>query len=114
MLSSPGWTIGQPDAEQARALQAALRISHPMALVLVQRGLSEPEAAQRFLEPRLQRLRAPEGMAGFARAVERLARALCAGEVVGVFGDYDVDGVTTAALLAWYLRGCGAKVHAEV
>src|SRR5262249_34526436 len=48
-------------------------------------------------------LRRPDGLAGFAGAVERIVEAVRGGERIGVFGDYDVDGVTTAALLGGFL-----------
>src|SRR5206468_3924505 len=55
-------------------------------------------------------LRRPDGMADLAKALERLAAALGAGETIGVFGDYDVDGVTTAAVLTAALRAFGGRV----
>src|SRR5579885_2040236 len=108
------WVIGTPDAALARTLAAELSLSHTTALVMVGRGLHDAAEAQRFLAPRLAALRAPDAMAGFSRAVERLAAAVRAGEPIGVFGDYDVDGVTTAALLTSFLRACGATVHVRV
>ena len=108
------WKIAEPDAERARALAAELALSEPTARVMIARGLADPDAARRFLAPRLGELRTPERMAGFARAVERLASAVRGGEPIGVFGDYDVDGVTTAALLTSFLRACGATVHPRV
>src|SRR5439155_6187502 len=82
----------------------------------------DPERGRRFLAPRLADLRSPDGglagathaMAGFSRAVERLGRAVLDGETVGVFGDYDVDGVTTCALLSRYLLDLGARVVPRV
>lgn len=64
--------------------------------------------------PRLAELRPPAGLAGFERGVERIARAVQAGEPIAVFGDYDVDGVTTAALLTAFLRAAGAPVITQV
>src|SRR5262252_2322346 len=98
------WVIAQPDAEQARALAEELAIAMPTALVMVGRGLRDPDDARKFLAPRLGALRPPDRMAGFARAVERLARAVRTREPIGVFGDYDVDGITTTALLASFLH----------
>ena len=59
-------------------------------------------------------MRPPLGLAGMSRAVGRIADAVERGERIGVFGDYDVDGVTTAALLTSFLRGAGAQVEATV
>jgi single-stranded-DNA-specific exonuclease len=105
------WAIGQPDVGQARALAGELRLSHTTALVLVARGLTQPADARRFLAPRLAELRTPDGMAGFTRAVERITSVVRSGAAIGVFGDFDVDGITTAALLTTFLRACGATVH---
>ncbi len=83
------------------------------ARVLVGRGIVRADAVSKFLEPRLSDLRRPDGMADLPRAVDRLVAALGAGETIGVFGDYDVDGVTTAATLASALRAFGGKVIAR-
>ncbi|MCE9579290.1 MAG: single-stranded-DNA-specific exonuclease RecJ, partial [Deltaproteobacteria bacterium] len=56
----------------------------------------------------------PEGLAGFAEAIARIAGAITRGERIGVFGDYDVDGVTTCALLTQFLRAAGAAVEPRV
>jgi single-stranded-DNA-specific exonuclease len=53
-------------------------------------------------------------MAGFAQAVDRLGRAVRTGELVGIFGDYDVDGVTATAVLTSFLRGIGGRVVRRV
>jgi single-stranded-DNA-specific exonuclease len=111
------WTLRAPDPARARALADAVRISPVTAQLLINRGVDDPERARRFLAPRLAELRRPDGdaaMAGFAAAVERLARALAHHETVGVFGDYDVDGVTSCALLASFLGDAGGRVVARV
>ncbi len=92
------------------ALAAEARLRPLTARVLVGRGILGAETAMKFLEPRLADLRRPEGMPDLPRALERLVAALGAGETIGVFGDYDVDGVTTAAVLASAFRAMGGKV----
>ncbi len=76
--------------------------------------MSEPSDAQGFIDPRLAALRPPAGLAGLKAAVGRLADAVMQGQRIGVFGDYDVDGVTTAALLTSFLRASGATVECAV
>lgn len=79
--------------------------------------MSDVEAARGFLEPKLGGLRRPEGsagLAGFAVAADRVTAAVLRRERVAVFGDYDVDGVTTCALLTSFLRACGADVVPRV
>ncbi len=95
-------------------LARGLGVRDVTARCLVARGLGELDVARAFLEPRLGGLRKPDGMAGFAVAADRVTRAVLRGERIAVFGDYDVDGVTTCALLTSFLRGCGAEVIARV
>jgi single-stranded-DNA-specific exonuclease len=95
-------------------IASALRVRVPTARCLVGRGVNEPGDAQGFIDPRLAALRPPSGLAGMPRAVGRIADAVQRGERIGVFGDYDVDGVTTAALLTSFLRAVGAQVEPMV
>lgn len=91
-----------------------MRIRRATARCLVARGVSEPNDAKGFVDPRLAALRPPVGLAGLPRAVDRIATAVQRGERIGVFGDYDVDGVTSAALLTSFLREAGATVEVAV
>jgi single-stranded-DNA-specific exonuclease len=75
--------------------------------VLVQRGLTDPEAAAAWLDPKLKSLGDPFALPDLDRAVERLLEAIERGERVTVFGDYDVDGLTSATLLAEVLEVAG-------
>ncbi|HEU5056178.1 MAG TPA: single-stranded-DNA-specific exonuclease RecJ [Kofleriaceae bacterium] len=84
------------------------------ARVLAGRGIVDPALARAYLEPKLAELRPPAGLAGLSRAVDRICRAVCAGEQVGCFGDYDVDGVTTAALVTGFLRRVGVTAWPRV
>src|SRR5262245_47615332 len=100
----PRLRVRDVDTLVVRRLEAELRVRGTTARCLAGRGVREPDAARAYLEPRLAGLRRPDGLAGFAGAVERMIGALAGGERIGVFGDYDVDGVTTAALLGTFLR----------
>nr|MBA3396081.1 single-stranded-DNA-specific exonuclease RecJ [Deltaproteobacteria bacterium] len=102
------------DEQIVGCLATALRVRPATARCLAVRGVSDPRDAQGFIDPRLAALRPPTGLAGLARAVERIADAVQHGERIGVFGDYDVDGVTTAALLTSFLRASGATVEVAV
>jgi single-stranded-DNA-specific exonuclease len=95
-------------------IAGALRVRPATARCLVARGVVEPQDAQGFIDPRLAALRPPAGLAGLSQAVGRIADAVLAGERIGVFGDYDVDGITTAALLTSFLRASGAHVECAV
>jgi single-stranded-DNA-specific exonuclease len=108
------WIVAPPDRDAAGRLGEAIGWSPLGAQLLLNRGVSGPVEAQRYLVPRLADLRPPDGMAGFGVAVERLERALAAGETIGLFGDYDVDGVTSCALLASFLGDAGGRVAPRV
>lgn len=95
-------------------LASSLRVRQATARCLAVRGVTEPQDAQGFIDPRLAALRPPAGLAGLAIAVGRLADAIMRGERIGVFGDYDVDGVTTSALLSSFMRAAGATVEVAV
>jgi single-stranded-DNA-specific exonuclease len=95
-------------------LGSELRLNPLIARVLVARGQRDAALASRFLRPQLADLRPPAEMAALPQAVGRLARAFRAEELVGVFGDYDVDGVTSAALIGDYLVRAGARVTLRV
>ncbi|HTE55283.1 MAG TPA: single-stranded-DNA-specific exonuclease RecJ [Kofleriaceae bacterium] len=108
------WTIRDVHGGTVSALSAALGVRQVTARCLAGRGIVDPGLARSYLEPRLAELRPPAGLAGLSRAVDRLCRAVCAGERIGCFGDYDVDGVTTTALVAGFLRQLGASALARV
>lgn len=102
------------DEQIVTKLATALRVRPATARCLAARGVLDPREAQGFVDPRLAALRPPAGLAGLPRAVGRIADAVERGERIGVFGDYDVDGVTTTALLTSFLRSAGAQVEAAV
>ncbi|HVE82974.1 MAG TPA: DHH family phosphoesterase, partial [Myxococcales bacterium] len=102
--------LPEPREEAAAGLSKELGV-HPLcARVLVARGHGTAEAAARFLALRLSDLPDPFLMKGLKPAVERLARALGAGEKITLWGDYDVDGVCSTALLSLFLESLGGKV----
>lgn len=72
-------------------------------------GLGRAEDARRFLNPRLQELDDPFRITHMAEAVERVLQALSAGDSIAIFGDYDVDGVTSTVILLDLLRRFGAN-----
>jgi single-stranded-DNA-specific exonuclease len=82
-----------------------------VARLLVLRGLSEPAAAERFLNPSLDQFHDPYCMADMRAAVERLRAAIARGEKVLIYGDYDVDGITATVVLLTALRALGARVE---
>src|ERR1035438_598085 len=100
----------QPAGDAALGLARALRVTRTAGAAVGARGLVDADESQRFLDPRLAHLTVPDAMKDRAEAVARIARAVRAKERVCVFGDYDADGVTAAALLTDVLRTLGAEV----
>jgi single-stranded-DNA-specific exonuclease len=98
------------DGPAVAALSAALSLPPHVCQLLVARGFADPDAAKRFLRPRLEHLHAPSLMLDLDRAVERLVRAIRDGELIMVHGDYDVDGMCSTALLTRAMRGWGGRV----
>jgi single-stranded-DNA-specific exonuclease len=94
---------------QARALTIAQRSGVPelLARVLAGRGV-EVDAVEAFLDPSLKRMMPePHTLTDMEQASTRIADAIVKEERIAIFGDYDVDGATAAALLCRYLRHCG-------
>jgi single-stranded-DNA-specific exonuclease len=102
--------IRPPDPAASASLAQALGLAPATAQVLLHRGLRDADAARRFLTPRLADLTPPAAMVDRELAGDRLARAVRAGERIAVFGDYDVDGTTSAAILSGILEQLGAEV----
>jgi single-stranded-DNA-specific exonuclease len=103
------WTCPPPQPLLAAQLARTLKLSPLLAQCLLNRGLSEPEAIAGFLEPRLRGLADPFLLPEMTAAVERLLLARARHETIVVFGDYDVDGVTSTALLLEVLEQLGYR-----
>ena len=93
------WLLPSTDPRDVAALSSALRIAQPAAGILVHRGLGDPAAARRFLQPSLDELHDPLTMRDMPRAVARLREAIREGQKILIYGDYDVDGTTSVVLL---------------
>ncbi len=78
-----------------------------LARLLVTRGITDPEAAERFLAPSLSHLHSPYLMAGMQAAVERIEAAIERKEGILIYGDYDVDGTTAIVILKTAIELCG-------
>ena len=108
-LAQKRWGDPLPAASaEAAALAEELGILPALARVLLRRGIKSAGAARAFLYPSQEQLHSPWLMKGMEAAVERICAALERGEKIVVHGDYDVDGITAAALLVEALRELGA------
>ncbi len=93
------WLLPDLDGGAVESLSRALGIGAPAAGVLYGRGFHDADSARRFLCPSLDDLHDPLAMRGMDCALERLTRAIHRGETILVYGDYDVDGATSVAIL---------------
>lgn len=105
------WRLAPCDEATAVALADALRIPLPAARLLTARGHRTEDEVDRFLNPRLSDLGDPFDLPAMDAAVARIWKALDAKERIVVFGDYDVDGITSTALLVQVLRALGGDAH---
>ena len=106
------WTLATPQPLLTGQLAAQLKISPLLAQCLLNRGLSEPTAIEKFLVPRLKNLADPFLLPNMEAAVARLLRAHEHEEPLVIFGDYDVDGVTSTTLILEVLRKLGWRAEA--
>jgi single-stranded-DNA-specific exonuclease len=106
----PRWDTLNCDDAAADTLAAALKISPIVAKLLCQRGLSDPELADRFLHPSLDHLHDPMLLKDMDVAVDRILAAIARKEKIAIHGDYDVDGVTSTVILRRALELLGGDV----
>ena len=93
------WNFHSHDEKSIKRLSGSLRVSPLVAQVLLSRGYESPEDARRYLEPKLSNLHDPTLLPGVSEAADRIVKAIENGRRVTIYGDYDVDGVTSTALL---------------
>ena len=108
------WEICPVDGNAVACLSRELNIPNIIARLLVLRGVTDPESAQRFLNPALNQLHDPFLLADMKPAVARLCRALEQREKILIYGDYDVDGTMAVVVLLTALRGLGGQVEAFI
>ena len=113
-LTGRRWRLRDADGREALALAQRLAIPEIVGRVLAARGIGLEEASA-FLEPTLRAfLPDPSLLKDMDAACERLAAAVMQGETIAIFGDYDVDGATSAALLTRYLAQVGARARVYI
>lgn len=102
--------ILKPDPKAIQEIYRCLGCHPVTAAVLVNRHLVCIEDVKRFLSPSLKNLRDPGSIVDMQPAIERIAQAIYRKEPILVFGDYDVDGITSTVLLYEFLTKTGARV----
>ncbi|HTQ30423.1 MAG TPA: single-stranded-DNA-specific exonuclease RecJ [Opitutaceae bacterium] len=105
------WTYTPPPADEVGALSRAAGVSPVLAELLLRLGLRDAATAEKFLRPALAGLADPFLLQNLEGAAARLRAALANREPIVVLGDYDVDGVTSTALLVSILRRFGAELR---
>jgi single-stranded-DNA-specific exonuclease len=120
------WIPKATDAAAVESLAASLqsdsafrgtpiaRSASILAPLLVRRGISSAEEAQRFLSPSLAHLHVPEQMTGLRAAVDRLDAAIERKEPILIYGDYDVDGTMAVIILKTAIELCGGSADFHV
>ncbi len=110
ILSSKRWLIQPPHPKQQVAISNALHIHPIVAQLLVNRGIETIEEARQFLFSEISSLHDAFLLKDMEKAVARIKKARDAQELVLIYGDYDVDGVASSAILNQILRRFGVKV----
>lgn len=106
------WLLKElPTYAQVEELSKAININSYLATILVQRGITDFERAKNFFRPSLEHLHDPFLMKGMEKAVARLKKAIDSQEKILIYGDYDVDGTTSVALVYSYLRKFYSKIE---
>jgi len=104
------WKLTSVDDHSVQEVAEQYSLPLSLARLLTARGFTDLDQLQAFLNPRLAELSDPFLLPGMQVAVERIWNAIDAKETITVFGDYDVDGVTSAALLTRLLTALGGNV----
>lgn len=103
------WKILEADETKADSLQQSLSLSPSLCNILVQKGIDNFEKAKDYFRPQLSQLHDPYLMKGMEKAVKRILLAIERKQKIMVYGDYDVDGTTSVALMYRFLK----KIYGE-
>jgi len=104
------WIVQKENQKLSEKISKSLNISTITAQLLINRGVNTVEEAHQFLNSSLFDLPSPFLMNGMDKAVERIIKSIENMEKIGIYGDYDVDGVTSTALLYNFLKELGSRV----
>jgi single-stranded-DNA-specific exonuclease len=114
-MTKKRWKVREvPDEKTVLALADSLNISHALAALLIQRGITNFFEAKTFFRPSLDSVYDPFLMNGMADASHRVIEAVTNNEKICVYGDYDVDGTCSAALMYLFLKELGADVQTYI
>lgn len=104
------WQVYQVENDEVEKLQEKYKINKLLATILVNRGIMEEEQIEKFLKPKRSDFYNPYGMPDMNIAVERIMKAIENKEKTIIYGDYDVDGITSVTVLKSFLEERGLHV----
>ena len=104
------WTLRTVDKESSEKLSRELNVPPLLGRLLAQRGIQDPDEARKFLDAPLAGLHDPFLMKGMEEAVSHLLEPIRNRRPIGVYGDYDVDGISATALMCRFLSQVGVRV----
>ena len=114
-LPKQRWQISEANPDLSAVIANATGLSPTIAQVLLNRGINTPEAAKIFLDPELEALPDPkQEFPDLIASIDRIEQAIKNGDRITICGDYDVDGMTSTALLIRTLRLLGGNVEYEI
>lgn len=111
MFQEAEWKLEQADQKLVDKLAAELELSQLTAEILVRRGFSESAEVKQFLQFDSKDMHDPHLLADIEPAVDRIQKAVGSQEKIMVYGDYDVDGITSTALVVDYIQSLGGNVE---
>src|ERR1035437_9355722 len=115
MMTQKRWKIKEPpDNKNILSLADSLNVSNILAGLLIQHGITNFFEAKLYFRPSLESLHDPFLMNGMHEATQRVILALTNNEKICVYGDYDVDGTCSAALMFLFLKELGARVETYI
>ncbi|MCQ2771548.1 MAG: single-stranded-DNA-specific exonuclease RecJ, partial [Clostridia bacterium] len=110
MFDSSKWSVLEQDDQLVKILSESLNVSKTCARILINRGYNDAESAKSFMEKTDNFFHNPFLMKDMDKAVSIIQQAIKEDEKITIYGDYDVDGVTSVSILYLYLKEHGANV----
>ena len=108
------WEIYQTNEEKVEELQEKYKLNRLLSTLLTNRGITEEEEITKFLNPKRSDFYDPFGMPDMEKAAERILKAIKDKEQMIIYGDYDVDGITSVTVLKSFLEERGIQVNVYI
>ena len=104
------WNILHRQEPSRNDLMESMSISKEIGQILLNRGIESQDQVEMFTDPSLKYLRDPFLLKDMDKAVERIRQAISRKEKIWIFGDYDVDGVSSTSIMVLYFKSIGYPV----